>query len=117
MAEVSCTQTQITELHGRGCITLTWGALTAADLTAIAVKVAGLTDKSVQLQGTFAGSCAVALHGSNDGTNYHLLTDPQGNDITKTASDLEAVSEATLWIKPVMTAPDATTSVVVTVFA
>jgi hypothetical protein len=116
MAEVACTKSQPTELHLRGCTMFTWGAFTATDLTAAAVKMGGLTDKSVQIQGTF-DSCTVTLQGSNDGTNYHLLTDPQGTDISKTASDLEAVTEATLWVKPVLASAGANTSVVVTIFA
>lgn len=117
MAEVQVTASQPTELNGRGCVILTWGALTAADLTAAAYKISGLTDKSVQIQGSNFDGATISLQGSNDGTNYHNLTDPQGTDISKTASDLEAVTEAVLYIKPLMASAGASTSVVVTVFA
>lgn len=115
MAEVSCTQTHVEGYHNRTCTKFTWGAFTAANTTAEAIQIPGLSDKSVQIQGSNFDGASVSLHGSNDGTNYIVLTDPQGNAITKTASAIEAVTENTLWIKPVLASAGASTSVVVTV--
>jgi hypothetical protein len=57
------------------------------------------SDRSVQFTGTF-DSGTVVLQGSNDGTNWFTLTDPQGNAISKTAAALEAVSELTRYVRP-----------------
>ncbi len=62
--------------------------------------------------GTWGGG-SITLKGSNDGTNYYPLTDPQGNAITKTADSLEQITELTQFIKPEITAGDATTSLTV----
>lgn len=45
------------------------------------------TDKSVQVTGTVGGA-SLAFEGSNDGVNYHTLTDPQGNALLFTAVGL-----------------------------
>lgn len=70
------------------------------------------SDRSVQVVGTWGGG-SLTMQGSNDGTNYYALTDPQGNAITKTADALEQVTELTQHIKPVITAGDITTSLTV----
>lgn len=116
MAEVSCTQTKVLGFNNGLCTKFTWGAFTSANTTAAAISIPGFADKTVQIQGTF-DSCTVTLEGSNDGTNYIVLTDPQGNAISKTASAIEAVTENTLWIKPVLATAGASTSVVVTILA
>jgi hypothetical protein len=92
-----------------------WTPLTAAD-TATAIEVAGYVDKSVQFTGTF-GNATVVMKGSNDGAIFENLTDPQGNDISKTAADLEQITEATRHIQPTFSGGDGTQSVSVTVFA
>ena len=67
-------------------------------------------DRSIQFIGTFGTGGSVRLEGSNDGTNWAPLTDPNGNDIIKTAAALEAVTEVTRWVRPRVTAGDGTTS-------
>lgn len=74
-------------------------------------------DASVQISGTFGVGGSVNITGSNDGTNYVLLTDPQGNAITKTSAAVEQISEGTKYFKPVVTAGDGTTSLTVTMYA
>jgi len=74
-------------------------------------------DRSIQFQGTFGTGGSIQLEGSNDGTNWQLLTDPQGNDIIKTSADLEAVTEVTRYVRPRVTAGDGTTALVATLFA
>lgn len=66
-------------------------------------------DRSVQVTGTFSGA-TVKVEGSNDASlAYGPLTDPQGNDIAIASfpsgysAKLEAISEATRLIKPVVT--------------
>ncbi|MFZ1680120.1 MAG: hypothetical protein WAT70_03810 [Rhizobiaceae bacterium] len=74
-------------------------------------------DAAVQITGTFGVGGSINLTGSNDGTNYVVLTDPQGNAITKTSAAIEQVSEGVKSFKPVVTAGDGTTSLTVTMYA
>lgn len=69
-------------------------------------------DKSVQVAGTFGGA-TLRVEGSNDGTNWATLTDPQGNDLLITSAKIEMVTEATLWVRPVVVSGDGTTSLTV----
>lgn len=66
--------------------------------------------KSVQFVGTFDGG-TIILEGSNDGVNYHTLTDPQGNAISKTAAGLEEIEETTRYIRPRCTVAGAGTDI------
>ncbi len=84
--------------RSRNAILITWASIGDAD-TCTAVELPDGNEKSVQITGTF-GSATILLTGSNDGTNYATLTDPQGNAISKTSAAIEAVSEHTRYIKP-----------------
>lgn len=64
------------------------------------VPGAGGADRSVQFDATF-GTTTFALQGSNDGTNYVSLTDPQGNAIEMSATGLEQIQEFTRMIRPI----------------
>ena len=60
-------------------------------------------DRSVQVAGTFnAGT--LTIEGSNDGTNWAALTDPQGNALAITAAKIEQLSEITRYVRPRVTA-------------
>lgn len=74
-----------------------WTPVTAAD-TCDVIEVPAGAKVSVQVAGTF-DSATVVLQGSNDGTNYVGLTDPQGNAISKAAAAIEAVEEPVRYIK------------------
>jgi|SRR6056300_458744 len=54
---------------------------------------------TVTMEGTW-GSSTVALQGSNDGTNYFTLKNPQGTDISATGDAMFEVSTAVLYIRP-----------------
>ena len=61
---------------------------------------AGAADRSVHITGTLGGA-TVSLQGSNDGTNFVNLTDPQGNALTSLSDGtLEAITEMVRAIKP-----------------
>ena len=83
---------------GLGWRSYTWSNVTEAD-TFVAAEVGGQTDRSVQATGTFGGA-TLLIQGSNDGTTYVTLTDPQGNAISKTANALEQIEEGTRYIQP-----------------
>lgn len=54
---------------------------------------------TVQVTGTF-NSETLTLQGSNDGTNWFPLTDPQGNNIALTSDKLEVIEEYPRYIRP-----------------
>lgn len=93
-----------------------WLALTTTNADGLpigglegALSVPRLSDKTVQISGTFGIGGSLTLQGSNDGTNWFPLTDPQGNAITKTAAALETVTENPVFIRPFITAGDGST--------
>lgn len=67
-------------------------------------------DKTAQVVGTFGANGNLRLEGSNDGTNWAVLTDPQGNALDIATAKLELVSEAPRYLRPRVTAGDGTTS-------
>jgi len=95
--------------HGGGVHAVTWPALANGD-TGEACDVVALPDKTVQVVGTFGTGGSITMQGSNDGTNWATLTDPLGNDITFTATGLKTLLENPLYIRPIVTAGDGTTS-------
>ncbi len=89
-----------------------WANMANADV-GDPVEMPGSADRSVQVTGTFGAGGNLRILGSNDGVNYSVLTDPQGNALDFTSSKIEAVIELTRFIKPQVTAGDGTTSLTV----
>lgn len=79
--------------------------------------IRGYPDRSVQFFGTFGVGGTIVLEGSNDGTNWETLTDPQGNAISKTAKALEQILEHTRFVRPRVSAGDGTTSLTCIIWA
>lgn len=94
-----------------------WETCTSANATGTAVEEFQWSDRSVQITGTFGTSGNLQIQGSNDGTNYVVLTDPQGNDLDITAAGIKQISEVTKYVRPVVTAGDGTTDLDVTLMA
>ncbi len=84
-----------------------WAGVANGDVCR-AQPAAQYTDKSVQVFGTFGAGGQVAIEGSNDGDNWAVLTDPQGNPLLLTAAKIEMVSEATMYIRPAVTGDGST---------
>jgi hypothetical protein len=80
------------------------------------VIMPGSAVRSIQFAGTFGTGGTILLEGSNDGTNYVTLTDPQGNAITKTSAGIEQIEEITVYVRPRVSAGDGTTTLVATLF-
>lgn len=97
-------------------ILVTWTPLQNGD-DGDAIPFSQYTDKSVQVTGIFGVGGSVAFEGSNDGVNWSVLTDAQGNDLNFAAAKIELVSEATFRVRPRVTAGDGTTSISVTLLA
>lgn len=112
MATITPTVTRGKDDPSHNTYVVTW-TMGNAD-TGVAVSLASATDRSVQFTGTF-GSATVVLEGSNDGTNFVTLTDPQGNAISKTSAALEQIEELTQYIR-VSTSGGTGTTIVATVF-
>lgn len=75
----------------------TWTALGNAD-TGTGVTMSGASDRCIQVSGTW-GSATLTVKGSNDNVTWIVLTDPQGNNLTKTADFIEQISELTRYIR------------------
>lgn len=113
MATITATQAVFDNNPG---LLVTWTPLANGD-TGAPVQTGPWADASVQVHGTFGTGGSMTFQGSNDGTNWFPLTDPQGNAITKTAAALEQISEIAHFLRPNVTAGDGTTSLTVIVFA
>ncbi len=105
-----------------GVMLYTWTAMTkTTDDVGAAVEVPALADRSVQMLGTLGTGGSVRIEGSNQespsaaATDWHVLTDPQGNALDLNALKTEAITEPVLWIRPRVTAGNASTSLNVTI--
>ena len=85
-----------------------WEGLALGDVGE-AIDFSQFSDKSVQVVGTFGSGGGISLEGSNNGTDWAVLTDPQGNDLNITSSKIEMVTEATLKVRPRVIGGDGTT--------
>lgn len=107
-----------TIIAGDGSVySVSWAALTTTNTTGTEISAVEYADRSVQVLGTFGVGGSITIQGSNDGANWVALTDPQGNAITKTAASIEAITELTRYIRPIVTAGDGTTSLTAVVVA
>lgn len=107
MAERTATISRITTWGDESHV-ISWTGLLNGD-TGSVIEMPGSSDRSVQFNGTFGSGGTVQIEGSNDGTNYVVLTDPQGNNISKTSASIEMITELTRYIRPRVTAGDGTT--------
>lgn len=81
--------------------------------TAVPFVLSVYADRTVQVEGTFGGA-SVAIEGSNDGTNYHTMTDPQGNALLFAAAGLETIMELPYYVRPAVSGGDGTTDLTIT---
>lgn len=104
------------EVDGGGYL-YSW-TLTTADHTGDVVSHVGGSDKTVQFDDTGGawGSATAELQGANTNVAgaFKLLTDPQGNTLTKTADAIEAVTENPRYIRPILTTAGSGATVFVT---
>ena len=92
---------------------VTWSGLLNGD-TGSPVDWVDFMDRCFQVTGTFGSGGSVTVQGSNDGTVWGALNDPQGNALTFTSSRLEQALELPRYVRPSVTAGDGTTDLVVT---
>ena len=103
VAKVSSADT----IHAR---TYIWEALVSGSLDGESIELPDHADKSVQVVGTF-NTATIALQGSNDGTNWESLSDPQGNAIEMTTTGLKQILENTRFVRPLVTSVGGSTNV------
>lgn len=81
---------------------ITYTGLSEADTSPEDFEFVEYADKSVQVIGTFAGG-TVSIEGSNNGSDWAVLTDPQGNPLTFTTAKIEQIEEFTRFVRPRVT--------------
>lgn len=92
----------------------TWAPMANGDTGAPLPNMCIYADRSIQVEGTFGSGGALAAEGSNDGENFHTLTNPQGVALSLTSAGLSAITEVCNVFRPAVTAGDSTTSLTVT---
>jgi len=88
---------------------ITWAGLLNGDDGA-PVEIVGYADRSIQFSGTFGAGGTIQVEGSNNGTAWHILTNPQGDDIQETSGALQAIMELPRFIRPRVSGGDGTTN-------
>ena len=76
----------------------TWAGMAAGD-TGEAFGYPSRSARSVQVVGTLGVGGKVTMKGSNDGVNYHTLSDLDGNALEIDSLRTEGIREATAFIK------------------
>ncbi len=92
----------------------TW-TLTAADASGVSITAHEFGDRTVQFSGNFDGASA-SLEGSNDGSTWAVLTDPQGNALTKSSGGLETVMETPRYTRATASGGNGAQSITISIF-
>ncbi len=96
MATITASVTVLKQKHYK---TVLWETLTCGDVGSAFELPYWAGSATVQMTGTF-NSQTLTMQGSNDGTNWYTLTDPQGNNMAKTAAAMEVVEELPRYVRP-----------------
>lgn len=88
---------------------ISWTGLLNGD-NGEAIEMPGSHIRSIHFTGTFSVGGTIVLEGSNDGVTFVTLTDPQANNISKTAEAIEQVQELTRYVRPRVTGGDGSTN-------
>ena len=86
-----------------GAIVTTWAAMAGTDDCA-PFRLPSSADLTFQLAGTFGGA-TVTLQGSNNGTNWHALSQkgPASANMSYAVSAVHAANETPLFVRPFIT--------------
>lgn len=113
MATVTETRAVPSPDQAPGVRVYTW-SLTTANSDGNPVDLTAFPDKTVHIFGTFGGG-TLTIQGSNDGSDWQSLRDPQGTALAKTASYLGAVLENPRYLRPNLTGSAGATVTVILV--
>jgi hypothetical protein len=111
MATISPVYTQFSPQSGlpadQGVYIVTW-TMANGD-TALPAQMAGFSDRSVHIFGTFGGA-TVALLSSNDPemSDFEAALDMQGTAISATSAKFDAIGPVSVYIKPTVTSGSGT---------
>ena len=100
MADIAPTVVAVDQQFSTHVRVVTWAGLSAANNTGTAVEMPGFGARSVQVTGTIGVLDSVGIEGSNDGVNYAILTDEQGNDLKFDGLGISDVAVLTRYIRP-----------------
>jgi hypothetical protein len=116
MATVANTAKNISSQDG-SCQSIVWTPLTTTNLDGSAVRAIEYADKTFQVDGTFGATATVTLQGSNDETSpanwYPLTKAGTGTSAAFTTSGgagMTSVNEDPIWVRPLLSGGDGTTS-------
>ncbi len=89
----------------RGAYVATWTGLIDGETGDAADVRADCVTRSIQISGTPGATLTVSIEGSNDGVNWGILNDIDGNALTFDQTDLaatviKAILENTLYVRP-----------------
>lgn len=99
MATVQPTVTNVSD----DVVTFSWNLTTAnVDGAPVGAQHANFADRAFSATGTW-GTATLQWQGSNDGTNWFMLNDPFGVDLTLSANGMFAVAELPLYMRPMLT--------------
>ena len=105
------------EWISRGVHRTVWGSM-ATGTSGAPQSAPHLPDKTIYIGGTFSTGGTVSIQGSNDSvtmapssSSWSILTDAQGDLITKTAEAIETIMENPVKIRPLVTSGDGSTAI------
>lgn len=113
MATVNYAVEEVKEF-GENAHVVLWEELTATNADGQPLQMPGSNIRSVQVTGNFGGGSQVDIEGSNDGSNWEILNDLDGNAASLTAAGLVGVRELPRYIRPNVSTSDGSTDLDVT---
>lgn len=116
MAAIKATVAQIGQRQDQAALSVTWAGVTENDTFVAMALFPDYPIKSVHFSGTFGGA-TVVVKGSNTGTNFFGLTDPQGVAISVTSEGLKQIQENVAQYQPVATGGSSQSLTVTMVFS
>lgn len=103
------------DVQGDGsCLLWEYTPLTTTNADSSPIGFTQWGDMSVQVRGTWGAGGALAIEGSNDGTNYVVLNSAQGTALSLSADSLKQIVERPRYVRARVTGGDGTTSLAAT---
>ncbi len=91
-------------------LNFTWSPLTTTNADGQPTSYAGSGQRTIQITGTWGTGGTCVVQGSADGVNWFTLVDPAGANLSLTANGYKAIRDDVVFVRPLVTAGDGTTS-------